>query len=121
MLGSVRRIDPASQPRDVIPLSVAATLALERIEGAFTAPRATEREDQLNRVAVAISVLVPIFRRDPHSGAFDRLSEVELASGHFLDGARRFVRGDDECEIQDLAIQRPDLNAAIDQLLRSMK
>jgi len=121
MLGSLRRIDPALRPGDVIPLSVAATLALERIEPRLTASRAAEREDQLNRVAVAISALVPIFKRDPDSGVFDRLTEQELAGGHFRDGARRFVLRDDEREIEELAVERLDLNTAINQLLRSMK
>jgi hypothetical protein len=64
----------------------------------------------------------PLRLAAPHgSNSFSRLTEEELARGSFRDGARRFVFADDEREIELLSIEKLNLNAAIDELLRSMK
>lgn len=122
MPAALRSIGSEPRPRDAISLSIAAALALERLErpSAKVVP-GTAREEQLDRVAVAISVLVPIFKRDSGTGSFSRLTEQELARGSFRDGARRFVFTNDERNIELLLVEKLDLNAAIDELVRSTK
>ncbi|MGH8222493.1 MAG: hypothetical protein ACREQZ_05920 [Woeseiaceae bacterium] len=122
MPAALRSVDSEPRPRDAISLSIAAALALEKLERpSAKAVPGTAREEQLDRVAVAISVLVPIFKCDSGTGSFSRLTEEELARGSFRDGARRFVFANDERDIELLSIEKLDLNAAIDELLRSMK
>lgn len=103
----------------VIPLSTATTLALARLQPEHD-PRDRRSLDTRNVVAVAFSALIPIYKRDPHSSALQRMSEEELSAGRFFDGASKFVFDDGRPDIQLLAVRKDEADAAIEEIAMSV-
>lgn len=103
----------------VIPLSTATTLALARLQPEHD-PRDRRSVDARNVVAVALSALIPIYKRDPHTSALQRMSEEELSAGRFLDGASKFVFDDGRPDVQLLAVRKDEADAAIEEIAMSV-
>src|SRR5581483_3245719 len=79
-------MEPLRQPRpsdDFIPLARAAALIHERL---FPGHGSKESKT-LDMIAVALSALMPLYRRDMESGALHAVAASEVAAGRFTRGA----------------------------------
>ncbi len=98
---------------DFIPLARAAILAHERL---FPG-QATKDAKTLDVLAVALSALIPLHRRDGQTDAVQPLSGAEIAAGRFTRGATRLeFRG--RPPLGGLMVSRADLGDALDHLVR---
>ena len=70
-------------PPDFLPLARAAALAHDQLF-----PEQEVKESKaLDIIALALSVLIPLYQRDADSDGVRALSELELATGRFTRGA----------------------------------
>lgn len=104
---------------DLIPLSIATTLALARLAPEREPGRSCANEER-NAVAVALSGLISIYTRDAASGELRRMSEDELGAGRFADGAAKFVFADHRPEIHLLVVKEAELDDAIATISASL-
>lgn len=98
---------------DFIPLARAAILAHERLFPGH----AVKEAKTLDVLALALSTLIPLYRRDGRSDAVDRLGEAELAAGRFTRGATR-LEFRDRAPLDALLVARGDLGGALEHLVR---
>src|ERR1041385_7686658 len=68
---------------DFIPLARAAAMVHERL----FPEHPTKETKTLDVIALALSTVIPLYRRDMQSGAVQAVSEKELAEGRFTRGA----------------------------------
>lgn len=79
---------------------------------------ADEMEEILDRAAVAISNLAPIYVRDEASGAQRQLAPIELLQSRFEHGATVLVMKNGT-EYRDLSVRGIDLRMTVDILKRA--
>lgn len=101
----------------VIPLSTAAGLVLVRVDPDHD-PRHPRSADARNIAAVALSALIPIYKRD-REDALQRMTEEELAAGSFVEGASRFAFRDGRAAVQQLAVKESDAEKAVETITAS--
>lgn len=104
---------------DLLPLSIAARRTYAR----FFPYHAFDESDAgrtLDTVALALSALVPIYKRDSRDAPLEKVSEQELSAGQFAKGATRIDFADGRPAIEFLAIKRADLDVALKTLERSI-
>ena len=98
---------------DLVPLARAAILAHARL---FPGQEKKDAKT-LDMVALALSTLIAIYRRDEKSDALERLSDAELAAGRFARGATR-LEFRDRPPLGSLMVSRAELPGALERLLR---
>ena len=103
----------------LISLSTATALALARLVPEHD-PRNGRTDEERNALAVALSGLIPIYKRDPVSGLSTRMSEEELRAGRFTNGATKFVFRDQRPEIHLLVVKEAEVDDAIASILASL-
>lgn len=96
-----------------LPLARAAILAHDRI---FPGHEVKDAK-MLDLLALALSTLMPIYRRDEKSDALERLGEATLAAGRFARGATR-LEFRDRPPLGSLMVSRGDLAGALATLAR---
>ena len=97
----------------LIPLARAAIIAHDRL---FPG-QATKDAKALDMVAVALSTLIPIYRRDERTEAVEPLSDADVAAGRFTRGATR-LEFRDRPPLRSLMVSREELPGALEALLR---
>ena len=103
-------LQPAAAP--FMPLWRAAAVALERLF-----PERPARDARLLDVmALALSSLMPIYRRELDSGSLCELSEALLAAGRFSGGALQLEFADGRSPIAFLVVSRRELESALGKL-----
>jgi hypothetical protein len=96
---------------DFLPLARAASLAHDRLF-----PEQPVKESKaLDVIALALSVLLPLYQRDGESGALRKLGDAETANGRFTRGATT-LEFPDRAPLRFLVVARADLYRAIDQM-----
>lgn len=96
-----------------LPLARAAILAHERLFPGH----AVKEAKTLDVVALALSALIALYRRDPRTDAVERLEEAQIVTGRFTRGATR-LEFRDRPPIGGLMVARDDLPAALEALVR---
>ena len=96
-----------------IPLARAAILAHERI---FPG-QASKDAKTLDVLALALSALIPLYRREERSDEVTALAAALVASGRFTRGATR-LEFRDRPPLGSLMVSRADLGAALEKLAR---
>ncbi|MDQ5850238.1 MAG: hypothetical protein M3544_14870 [Pseudomonadota bacterium] len=100
-------------------LSRAAGVVYQQIAGiAAGVKNADEMEDILDRAAVAISNVAPIYVRDEASGVQRQLAPIELLQSRFERGATVLVMKDGT-EHRELSVRSIDLRMTVDILKRA--
>lgn len=94
-----------------IPLVRAAILAHERLFPGH----AVKESKTLDLLALALSALIPLYRRDGDSA--ERLGEAEIAAGRFTRGAAR-LEFRDRPPLGSLMVSREQLGGALETLVR---
>jgi hypothetical protein len=98
---------------EFIPLARVAAMVYERLF-----PQHAGKESKtLDLIALALSAVVPLYRRDTESGAVERVSEQDLAAGRFSRGATTLELGA-RAPLRYLVVARADLARAIETLVR---
>jgi hypothetical protein len=98
---------------DFIPLGRAAILAHERLFPGH----AVKESKALDVLALALSAVIPLYRRDAKTDAVQRLSEAQIAAGRFTRGATRLeFRG--RPPLDSLMVSRAELAGALEKLVR---
>jgi hypothetical protein len=93
---------------DFIPLARGASLAHDQLF-----PDQDLKESKaLDIIALALSVLIPLYHRDPESDSLRALTESELASGRFTRGATTLEFAT-RAPLRSLDVSREQLHAAI--------
>lgn len=98
---------------DFLPLARAAILAHERLFPGHP----TKDAKTLDVLALALSALMPLYRREGESDALRPLGEDEIAAGRFTRGATR-LEFRDRPPLGGLMVSRGDLGGALDRLVR---
>lgn len=96
-----------------VPLARAAIIAHDRL----FAGQATKDAKALDMVALALSSLMPIYRRDETTDTVERLSDAQLSAGRFTRGATR-LEFRDRPALRSLMVSRDELPGALEKLLR---
>jgi hypothetical protein len=97
--------------QDYLPLARAAALTHDELF-----PDLEVKESKaLDVIALALSVLIPLYQRDADSGALRALGESELSMGRFTRGATT-LEFSDRPPLRSLAVSRAQLIGAIDAL-----
>jgi len=98
---------------DFIPLARAAAMVHERLF-----PEHPSKETKtLDVIALALSTVIPLYRRDMQSGAVQAVSEKELAEGRFTRGATT-LEVPYRAPVRFLVVARGDLQRATETLVR---
>ena len=97
---------------EFIPLARAAILAHERLFPGH----AVKEAKTLDVLALALSALIPLYRRDAKSDEVERLGEAETAAGRFTRGATR-LEFRDRPPLGSLMVSRDDLGGALERLV----
>jgi hypothetical protein len=96
---------------EFLPLARAAALAHARLF-----PDQPVRESKaLDIIALALSALLPLFQRDPETGALRALSESEMTTGRFTRGATT-LEFTHRPPLRSLVVSRVQLHEAIETL-----
>lgn len=103
----------SSAMEEFLPLGRAAILAHEKLFPGH----AVKESKALDLLALALSSLVPLYRRDPKTDAVQRLSEAEIAAGRFTRGATR-LEFRDRPPLGSLMVSREQLAGALETLVR---
>lgn len=98
---------------DFIPLARAAAIVHERL----FPDHATKESKTLDVIALAISAVVPLHRRDMESGAVVAVSDEDIAAGRFSRGATTLELGA-RPPLRYLVIARDDLARAVEAIVR---
>ena len=98
---------------DFIPLARAAAIVHERL----FPDHATKESKTLDVIALAISAVVPLHRRDMESGAVLPVSDEDIAAGRFSRGATTLELGA-RPPLRYLVIARGDLARAVEAIVR---
>ncbi len=98
---------------DHVPLARAAILAHDRLFPGH----GTKDAKTLDMLALVLSTLVPIYRRDEKTDAIERLSDADVGAGRFTRGATR-LEFRDRPPLRSLMISRAELPGALENLLR---
>ena len=98
---------------DFLPLARAAAIVHERL----FPDHATKESKTLDVIALAISAVVPLYRREIETGAVVRVSDQELAAGRFSRGATTLEFAT-RSPLRFLVIAREDLTRAVETLVR---
>lgn len=114
----MKSADPDPPVPDVISLSAAAALVVDRLGPAQELARRRSIEAR-NVVALALSVLISIYRRDPQSGRLLKMTEEELSAGQFTEGATKFVFDDRRPEVLSPAVKQAEVDDAIQAISAS--
>jgi hypothetical protein len=102
-----------------LPLSRAAGVVYQHIAGISGGIKtAEEMEDILDRAAVAISNVAPIYVRDEASGVQRQLAPIELLQSRFEHGATVLVMRNGT-QYRDLTVRSIDLRMTVDILKRA--
>lgn len=109
----LKRYDPARDPAatDFIPLARAAALLHDRVFPGF----AVKEAQTLDMLAMALAGVVPMYLRDPDSGAMRTLDKGVISRGRFTRGATRLDFGDGH-PLRFLLVSRKELMPAIEAL-----
>jgi hypothetical protein len=99
---------------EFIPLARVAAMVYERL----FPDHAGKESKTLDVIALALSAVVPLYRRDAESGAVERVAEQDLATGRFSRGATTLEFGPPRPPLRFLVIAREDLARAIETLVR---
>ena len=98
---------------DLLPLARAAILAHDRVLPGHEVKDAKT----LDLLALALSTVMALYRRDAGGNTVEQLTAAEIAAGRFTRGATRLeVRG--RPPIGSLLVSRAELAAALDTLAR---
>src|SRR3954465_2737255 len=97
--------------QDFIPLARAAAIAHDEL---FPDQQVKESK-ALDVIALALSVLIPLYQRDPENGSVRALSELEVATGRFTRGATTLEFAT-QPPLRSLVVSREQLYAAIESL-----
>lgn len=100
-------------PADLIPLSVAATIAYERVFGKRRTEGLKPSVDELDLVALALSNHLPLYGRV--NGRTVEIPQPDLRTGMFWGGARRFENHQGDT-IVGLAVSRGALTATLSSI-----
>jgi hypothetical protein len=111
--GPPRRLRHACRMGEFIPLARAAIFAHDRVLPGYEVKDAKT----LDLLALALSTLVPLYRRDERSDAVARLDAAQLAEGRFTRGATR-LEFRDRAPLGSLMVARAELAAALETLAR---
>lgn len=98
---------------EFIPLARAAAIVHERL----FPEHATKESKTLDVIALAISAVVPLHRRDMESGAVLPVSDEDIAAGRFSRGATTLELGA-RPPLRYLVIGREDLARALEAIVR---
>ncbi|HET7366463.1 MAG TPA: hypothetical protein VFJ70_23060 [Burkholderiales bacterium] len=98
---------------EFIPLARVAAMVHDRL----FPEHACKESKTLDVIALALSAVVPLYRRDSESGAVERVSEQDLATGRFSRGATTLEFGN-RSPLRFLVVAREDLSRAIETLVR---
>jgi hypothetical protein len=97
--------------QDFIPLARAAALTHDELF-----PDQQPKESKaLDIIALALSVLIPLYQRDERSGVLRALAENELATGRFTRGATT-LEFPNQPPLRSLVVSRDQVLAAIEAL-----
>jgi len=94
--------------QDFIPLARAASLAHDRL---FPGQE-TKESKALDIIALALSVLIPLYHRDADTDSLRALTESELATGRFTRGATT-LKFATRAPLRSLVVSRDQVYAAI--------
>lgn len=116
MIGGVKvlkRYDPVRDPAatDFIPVARAAALLHDRVFPGYSVKEA----QTLDLLALALAQAMPMYLRDPDSGALRTLDKGVIARGRFTRGATRLDFGDGH-PLRFLLVSRKELMPAIEAL-----
>lgn len=95
-----------------VPLGRAAILAHERVF-----PGEAKDAKRLDVLALALSALIPLYRRGERTDEVEALAAAQVASGRFTRGATR-LEFPDRPPLGSLMVSRADLGAALEKLAR---
>ena len=98
---------------DWIPLARAAILAHERVFPGHE----TKDAKALDLLALALSTLIPLYRRDEKTDEIERVSDELIRAGRFSRGATR-LEFPDRPPLRSLMVSRAELPVALAGLLR---
>jgi len=98
------------QRAEHIPLSTAAVVVYRQVTG--TAAEIATADEILNRVALALSRVAPIYSESKADGTLRELQPLELIEAEFKRGATILV-AKNRTEFRGLTMQRGDVQAAI--------
>ena len=96
---------------EFLPLARAAALAHDRL----FPDQAVKESKALDIIALALSVLVPLYQRDAQSGCLRALTDGEVATGRFTRGATT-LEFPNRPPLRSLVVSREQLYAAIKTL-----
>jgi hypothetical protein len=99
---------------EFIPLARVAAMVHDRL----FPEHASKESKTLDVIALALSAVVPLYRRDAESGAVERVSEQDLSTGRFSRGATTLEFGGARPPLRFLVIAREELSRAIETLVR---
>jgi len=105
--------DPAT---DVLSLPVAAAIAYKQVFSTRPDPTARPSTDELDLVALALSLHLPIYGVRPRGHTPARISEPELLEGMFWGGAARFESRHRLGVVSQLTVKKSDLERVLQQL-----
>jgi len=95
-----------------VPLGRAAILAHERVF-----PGEAKDAKRLDVLALALSALIPLYRRGERTDEVEAIAAAQVASGRFTRGATR-LEFPDRPPLGSLMVSRADLGAALEKLAR---
>ena len=98
---------------DLVPLARAAILAHDRM---FAGCEVKDAKT-LDLLALALSTLISLYRRDEKSDAVERLGTAQIAEGRFTRGATR-LEFRDRPPLGSLKVARAELAGALETLAR---
>jgi hypothetical protein len=98
---------------EFIPLARAAILAHDRV---FPGHRVKDAKT-LDLLALALSTIMALYRRDEKSDVMERLGAAQISAGRFTRGATR-LEFRDRPPLGSLMVSRPELAAALEMLAR---
>jgi hypothetical protein len=98
---------------DLVPLGKAAVLAHDRL---FPGHQVKDSKT-LDLLALAVSALIPLYRRDARTNDVEELSAALISAGRFTRGATR-LEFSDRPPLGSLMVSRADLGAALEKLAR---
>lgn len=103
----------------MIPLFAAAAVAYGKVFSTRRGNEAAPTVDELDLVALALSVRLPIYGVRVKGQAPARISEDELAHGMFWGGGTRLEMSDGSAIVTQLAVQKTEFERVLAQLKSS--
>jgi hypothetical protein len=100
----------------MIPLFAAAEIAYDQVFSTRRTDGGTPSLDELDLVALALSVRLPIYGLRTNGRAAAPISEDELMEGMFWGGATRFELGNGHATVTQLAVRLSDLERVMAEL-----